>query len=444
MSIRKIENAGDRARRKWWNIGDGNESQYELGPDILSGETTTGINAAGTALVDLLGTDSSDMLRIGGSLFSPVRAPIVLRVQPNASQATAFPFHIKSALVSPTEIDSISCTFDTADGAANTGWITKEGAGVAPGAGVSVQTGTFDLNATANTVQNAAIPVRGTAACSLAPGDQLTFNIATAVTSLKGLVVVVFFKQHGSIPPASVYLNANGAIATKTFYLNVIPGTTIAAVSMRWSTAGTNGSAVTADVTKDTGTSVPGGGTTILAAAQSVKGAANTTVCPALSATASVLQMAAGDRLALKMTGTLTALAGLVVTVSYGPGIWRELVSQDPHLLNQAVDQTMFIADSFYEVLDIWGTWSTVSTSVTNLITKDGGTTAPGAGTGLLTDNTNAGFLTSGTINTPIEGTLVAAKPSLILSPGDRLGSKNGGTAASLAGLVTAVRLRKL
>lgn len=419
-------------------------ASFAKGPDLISGDMLTGWNAAGTAEIDLIGADSSDRVRIGGSLFNPLRSPVVLRVQPTASQATKFPFWVKGATVEPAEIDSIWCTFDTADGAANTGYITKDGAGVAPGAGVAVQSGTFNLNATANTVQQATIAVRGTAALALAPGDGLTFNIASAVTNLKGLVVVVWMKQHVSIPAALAYFNAAASVVTKTIYLNVIPGLTVSGVAMRWSALGTDAGAVTLDVTKDTSTNAPGAGTTILAAAVSLKGAINTTVYPAMSATASVLAMAYGDRLAVKLTGTATAVAGLVVSVQFASGVWRELVIQDPHILNQNVDQTMFIADGYYEVLDDWGTWSTISTSVKALLTKDGGTTAPGAGTALITDNSSAGLDTNATANTPVEGTLNTIKPVLILAPGDRLGEKFTGTTGSLAGLCRAVRLRRL
>lgn len=82
------------------------------------------------------------------------------------------------------------------------------------------------------------------------------------------------------------------------------------------SAAGSNGAA-TWTVTKDVvaGTVAPGAGTSILTAAQLINTAANTTITPALSATASVLKMAAGDRLSALYTGTLTAFAGVIISI---------------------------------------------------------------------------------------------------------------------------------
>ena len=156
--------------------------------------------------------------------------------------------------------------------------------------------------------------------------------------------------------------------------------------------------------------------------------------------------MAAGDRLAVKMTGTLTALTDLVVTVFFVAGPTEHLTIQISSWDGAAVDRTLLTADKNYIVNDCWQTWSTVSTSNTQLLTKDTGTTAPGAGTGLQTDNTNAGILTSGTINTPVGSVLLTAastKPTLWLASGDRLGLHNAGTVASLAGVFTAVTLRR-
>ena len=83
--------------------------------------------------------------------------------------------------------------------------------------------------------------------------------------------------------------------------------------------AGSDGSAVTLDVKKCTGTQPPASGTTMLAATINLKGTANTTQTPALSATSADLALANGDRLAFDVTGTATAVAGLCVTVVLRP-----------------------------------------------------------------------------------------------------------------------------
>lgn len=86
------------------------------------------------------------------------------------------------------------------------------------------------------------------------------------------------------------------------------------------STAGSDGSAVNVQVTKDTGTQAPGAGANLLTnntnAGFDMKGTANTVQTGTLTATTADLELAAGDRLSLDFAGTLTALAGVVVTVS--------------------------------------------------------------------------------------------------------------------------------
>lgn len=454
---RLIDAAWNKARLAFWQKSP-NADGILKGPDLMAGDYLESLNAAKNNVLPNIGRDASDRLRIGGALNRPQHTPILCMVQANGKIATS-PIFVNANDAEALEIVRIDCIFSVADGAVNTGKITKEIAGVAPGSGDSVMTGTFDLNATANTLQTATLvgvpgntsrnnTLSGTSKLLISAGEQLSFKPTSAVTSLAGLAIIVWVRESVALPPASLFLAANGDIATMTMYLNVIPGTTVRAVAMRWSAAATNAGTVTADVTKDTSTNAPGAGTSVLTAAQSVKGTANTTVFPALTATAATLKMASGDRLALKMTGTLTALAGLVVTVFFAEGPERLITIPLTYWDALSTDRTLFIAnDRYYEVYDNWGTWSTASTSLTKLLTKDTGTTAPGAGTGLLTDNTNAGILTSATANTPV-GSLrlsaVSTKPSLILAPGDRLGIKNASAVGALAGYAGTVVLRAI
>ena len=87
----------------------------------------------------------------------------------------------------------------------------------------------------------------------------------------------------------------------------------VVAVRATWSHVGGSGAAAT--VEKLTGTTAPGSGTAMLTAAFDLTGTANTVGSGTLSATASDLQLAAGNRLGVKLSGTLTALTGLNVTV---------------------------------------------------------------------------------------------------------------------------------
>lgn len=75
--------------------------------------------------------------------------------------------------------------------------------------------------------------------------------------------------------------------------------------------------------------------------------------------------------------------------------------------------------------------------SVLQLV-KDTGTTAPGAGTDILTNNTNTGFDLNATANTPQVGTFAATS----FAVGDRLSMDFANTIQSTAGLVISIILR--
>lgn len=77
---------------------------------------------------------------------------------------------------------------------------------------------------------------------------------------------------------------------------------------------GSDGSAVTADVMKCTGTQAPASGATVMSAADSLnlKATVNTVVTGTLSATESARRITSGDRLAVNFTGTLTAAVGYI------------------------------------------------------------------------------------------------------------------------------------
>lgn len=80
-------------------------------------------------------------------------------------------------------------------------------------------------------------------------------------------------------------------------------------------TAGNDAGAVTINVEKLTGTQAPGAGSGILSSTINLKGTANTVVTGTLTTTSSIRSLAAGDRLALLKTGTLTLVAGVTVLV---------------------------------------------------------------------------------------------------------------------------------
>lgn len=81
------------------------------------------------------------------------------------------------------------------------------------------------------------------------------------------------------------------------------------------SVLGTDGSAVTAQVMKCTGTQAPSAGTAMTTGTFDLKGTVETIQTGALSATPAHYTLADGNRIGLDVTGTLTSLAGGVITI---------------------------------------------------------------------------------------------------------------------------------
>lgn len=89
-------------------------------------------------------------------------------------------------------------------------------------------------------------------------------------------------------------------------------------ISGRVTVAGTDGSAVTAAVVKVASGTAITSGTALHSGTFDLKGTANTNQVLTLSTTAGVLDLAAGDALALDFTGTLTNATG-TITVGMAP-----------------------------------------------------------------------------------------------------------------------------
>lgn len=99
----------------------------------------------------------------------------------------------------------------------------------------------------------------------------------------------------------------------------------VMAINEVHTTAGTDGSAVTLQIEKLTGTTAPASGTVLLTTGFNLKGTANTVQYGAMvtSSNAAIQQtttyLGRGDRLALKLSGTPTSVANMLVTVSLQP-----------------------------------------------------------------------------------------------------------------------------
>jgi hypothetical protein len=81
-------------------------------------------------------------------------------------------------------------------------------------------------------------------------------------------------------------------------------------------TAGSDAGAVTGTIRRCQGTEAATAGDDLLGTTKiNLKGTALTEQTPALTGTAASLQLSAGDRLSLDVTGTTTDLAGVILTV---------------------------------------------------------------------------------------------------------------------------------
>lgn len=317
--------------------------------------------------------------------------------------------------------------------------VTHDTGTQAPGAGSSLQTGTFACTTIVNNTPTAGVLTATPANLTLAVGDRLTALFAGTTTSLAGVVITVTMIPTAAGEYANVFWRANGDIATQSFFqanrdmvvtgVRAIYGTAFAA-------------AVTINVMKDTGTTAAGGGTSVLAAAMAADGTINTVLTPALTATASVLSMAAGDRLSLKFSATTTG-ALLCVVVTFAPlYIRKEVVWQLAPNAQQQVTQNFFIADRAYEVIDASCIFDVAAGGAAKLaVTIDKGTTVPGGGNIVQTDNTNAGFDMNATARTT-QFMTPASLHLRLLSPGDRLGLSPTGAAQSIADACITVSLR--
>jgi hypothetical protein len=80
-------------------------------------------------------------------------------------------------------------------------------------------------------------------------------------------------------------------------------------------TLGTDGGAVTLNIEKLTGTTALDAGSTLLPTAFNLKAAINTVLTGTLTTTSTTRSLLAGDRLAMKDSGVLTAVANVTVLV---------------------------------------------------------------------------------------------------------------------------------
>lgn len=424
-----------------------------LGPqtdhDFDNDKALTWSDAADTTSISAMAVDTDGVLRLNRGCFLGSRDINTFYLNANAGLATQTFFIADKAML----ITGIEYVHGTAgsSGSAVTAAIFHDTGTQAPGTGNSVQVGTFNCKGTAAVVQTAALlAVNGdgsqAAGLTLNPGDRLSVVFTGTLTSLAGVAISVFSAPGAKEEIATYNVNANATLATQTIFL-ANRDMYINQVNMIWSAAGTDAGAVTIDVTVETGTTAAGSGTSCLTAAQSAKTTANTVVTVPLSATATALYVAAGSRISVKFTGTLTALAGVVVCVSL-QGTVNDLatvpyygqVDANFSLLANGTQatQAFFIADRDYEAVDASVVWGTANGGGTLDITIDKGTTASGAGAN--TSILSGTIATTTTANTVNVGTMNVSRRRRLLSQGDRL-SVLLTTVGALAGTSVTVSL---
>lgn len=111
-----------------------------------------------------------------------------------------------------------------------------------------------------------------------------------------------------------------------------------------------------------------------------------------------------------------------------------------------ATDSVVFTAPFdcvLQSVNEVHSALGTDGSAVNVQVTRDTGTQAPGAGTDLLSNNSNAGFNLKGTINTVQYGTFKAGA-SRKFARGDRLALDFAGTQTAVAGLTLSFFFNRL
>jgi hypothetical protein len=134
--------------------------------------------------------------------------------------------------------------------------------------------------------------------------------------------------------------------------------------------------------------------------------------------------------------GGTTPAPGNFTTLKSSDGLVCTTFAQMGTLASPA-NAAFFVATRPYKLVSVSEVHSTAAGATETMqVEKDTGTTAPGSGTALLTNNTNAGFNLNATANTVQAGALVGTAASVALAAGDRLALKFTGTATATANLV--------
>jgi hypothetical protein len=426
-----------------------NASALPGGPGVFdNGYEELFSNAAGTDVVSGCSVDVNDNFMLSEELYQPMYQPVKFNLATSASLVTQHFMIIPTAarLVGITEIHATAET----TAAALTGYIEKLTGTTAPGSGSTVMSGTFNFKGTANTLQTATLSTPTTGDSSdpllLFPAlSRVGIKFSGAATELAGVVISMAFAPLDGSKWIVYNMNANGDLVDQTFFLANRDYIATNAYYVH-STKGTDASAVNVQLTKDTGTNAPGAGTDMLTnstnAGFDCKAAINTVQTGTFATTAGLTRLAPGNRLSVDYAGTLTALAGVVLVVVFQKTQRRiEVTFTLSKNANLGVDQAFFTARRNLQITDITCVFSVTAGGASKVqVTRDTLTDAPGAGTDLLSNNTNAGFDLAATANTVQVGTFVDSRFNQVMA-GDRISADFANAAQSSAGVTITVSM---
>lgn len=288
---------------------------YKVGP-------STGIKTLGTLKAeDIHATD--DVLIEGDTwLKGDVTVDGTLECGVLSPSATVYSGHLTADVTVDAGVDITAATgaeifdyklstgaFDTGTGAVGlNGDVTIASgkdltfAGGDSKADLSGGSGVFKTPAGAVTIGPGAVTISG--APTVATGKTLAVTDADKLT-VGGIIVPQ--KIVLTVPINASSVDQNIFIADAAYQ--------VVQVEEAHTVAGNDASPVTAVLVKCTGTQAPSGGTACTSDTFDLKGTANTVVTGTLSVTASDYTLADGNRLAIDFGGTLTTLAGGVITV---------------------------------------------------------------------------------------------------------------------------------
>ena len=389
-------------------------------------------NAAGTGTVDGIGVDSGNTLHLGGApVVKPAYQHLYFRAPANADITTRR-FHIFGAAGRIISIEEIHTTAGNDSGAV-TGHVTKESSGQAPGTGVSLMSGTFNLKGTANTLQSATLASNGRY-LEFAENDSLSFKLTGTATTAAGICLRVTVQYYTAVFEQSIYLAAG--TQDQGFFIANRP---YEVLGIRYShqTKEVTATTMAVQVKIQDGTETSSQGTAILTNNSNAGFSAVAANDAVQTGTFAALTMAASERLSVDFSTSGTELVGLVVTVTFRAQANRLEVSYWRHDTD-VVDAVYFIADRDYELYDGRQKHAVAAggTSTAN-VEKVSGTNNPSTGTALLA--------TAWDLNATAETIQVAdistVKATRLIVDGERLSIDYGHTEQSMVGMLQTLSL---